>query len=94
MLSKHYLRQSQVGKNETPIADRHNPIVELGSHVQMEAAQKSRAWRLGTLILLLERQAFTMCLHLSSLTSFMNWPPALRKACWGLRPQTPAIVPN
>jgi len=31
-----------------------------------------------------------MCLHLSSLTSFMNWPPALCKACWGLRPQTPA----
>jgi len=90
MLSKHYLSQSQVEKNKAPIADRHNPIAELGSHVQMEAARKSRAWRLGTLILLLERQAFTMCLCLSSLTSFMNWPPALCKACWGLCPQTPA----
>jgi len=33
-----------------------------------------------------------MCLRLSSLTSFMNWPPALRKACWGLHPQTPAFA--
>ena len=31
-----------------------------------------------------------MCLRLSSLTLFMNWPPALCKACWGLCPQTPA----
>ena len=33
-----------------------------------------------------------MCLQLSSLTSFMNWPPALRKACWGCSPQTPAFA--
>ena len=40
--------------------------------------------------LLIYWQAFMMCLRLSSLTLFMNWPPALRKACWGLCPQTPA----
>ena len=45
--------------HHTPIAVRHNPIVEFSSHIQMRAARKSRAWRLGALILLLERQAFT-----------------------------------
>ena len=44
MLSKHYLSQIQVEKNDTLIADRHNPIAELGSHIQMEAAWKSQAW--------------------------------------------------
>ena len=53
-------------------------------------SREPRARRLGPLIPLHYWQAFTMCLRLSSLTSFMNWPPALRKACWGLRPQTPA----
>jgi len=57
--------------HHTPIAVRHNPIVEFSSHIQMQAAQKSWAWRLGTLILLLERQAF-MNVPMAQFTHFVH----------------------